>query len=1108
MEQSGCHFVPVGMIGRGDRPVRGVIRNLAGMLSRGWICWLALLVILGWALLVILGWGTVSLGASGGLPQGPPVYYEDATLYGIYFVDADEGWAVGDEGVIWHSLDGGKSWERQKSGTWASLRGVHFLTPYTGWVVGRREELGVGPVGIVLHTRDGGWHWEEISWQQLPPLQGVRFFDERRGVVWGDGSPAFPSGVFITHDGGKTWQAASDLPLPLCRAAAFRPDGTTMLVVGLGGRWGHIELKSRQGLNGERDVLLSRNWYGAADDGRMPGPGTWYMVGDGGAIRQSRDGGQNWQNLVPDLPREVLAVCDFRACAAFGKHVWVAGRAGRLVLHSSDQGQSWERQRLEVPQTIHGMYFLTDQIGWLVGEMGVIHGTTDGGRTWKVQRLGGTRAAALSVHAQARQLPLEHVAVWGQGHGYRCAAVVVTSAAERTAGRWHGAEEERWRQAWRDSGGVALHREWAFPLPLQAQDLTPRQLLAFWDRYQGADARDYLLRRLVFAIRQWQPEMVLTDPVDPRGPAEDRLIIQAVHEAFRRAADPESFPEQCQILGVEPWAAQRLYALNPLTDAPESSTQPPADVFSHLEATAVHQPLGDAPADRIAESVRLIGRFPWSQRGWLLVAHRRSEQIPNAAEEDRTELPASGISTTDIWQGVELTAGGAARRLPIIPPTPRDNSSEEQQRIVTARRRLERLCSADQEAGTDITPWLAECQRQLQQMPQMEAPRWAILMAQRCHQRGAWRKAQALCNWVVEQWPAHPAALAAERWLLRYEVGMETRQRLGSHREIIPAAGPGESTGIHGTVVRPGNRHDVNLTLVDWEERSPLFRLRRHLDHEVRWAAWGPLYAEDPAIRLSLLAARRQLGRTDQALQMARRWLPIDPEKASAWAALDPMRALLAAEVWLIEPRRFLTPPLPVVTARWTESRPLLDAQWNDACWQQTEAISLRSHDMDGTHSQRDWHTMAHFCWDDQYLYIAVRCAHPAGHRQEPIRPRPRDGDLRGRDRVEILLDLDRDGQTFFRFCVDQRGAPAEDCTGDPHWNPQYYLASDAQEHAWITEWAIPWKELGLERPPRGGVWAIQVLRIIPGHAVLQLAPSSEADISQTPAALLRFITE
>jgi photosystem II stability/assembly factor-like uncharacterized protein len=1011
---------------------------------------------------------------------------------------------VGDEGVIWHSVDGGKSWERQKSGTRASLRGVHFLTPYTGWVVGRREEMGVGAVGVVLHTRDGGWHWEEIAWQQLPPLQGVRFFDERRGVVWGDGSPAFPTGVFVTEDGGKTWQAASDITLPLCRGAAFRPDGTHMVVVGLGGRWGRIELKNGQGLIGEREVSPSRNWYAAADDGQMPGPGTCYMVGDGGAIRQSRDGGQSWQSLVPELPKEALAVCDFRACAAFGKHVWVAGRAGRLVLHSRDRGQSWQRQRLEVPLTIHGMYFLTDQIGWLVGEMGVIHGTTDGGMTWKVQRLGGTRAAALSVQAQAQQLPLEHVAVWGGGQGYRCAAVVVTSAAERTAGRWQGAEEERWRQAWRDSGGVALNREWAFPLPLHAQDLTPRQLLAFWDRYQGAAARDYLLRRLVFAIRQWQPELVLTDAVDPRGPAEDRLIVQAVHEAFRRAADPEVFPEQWQILGVEPWAARRLYALTPWTeDTAESSTR----VYSHLEATAVHRQLGDAPADLIAESARRIGRFPWPHRGWLLVAHRRSETIPGASVEGRTEQSELGPFGAEVWQGIELTAGGAARRPPSASSTPRV-IPEEQQRQVNARRRLERLCSPARRVETDVTVWLAECQRELRQMPEMEAPRWAVLLAERCHQRGEWQKAQALYGWVVEQWPAHPAALAAARWLLRYEVGVETRQRLWPDRDVVPVAATSESSGIIPRLLQLDERHGPNLAPADWDERAPLFRLRRHVDQERRWTAWGPLHADDPTIRLSLLAARRHLGRTEQAIQLARRWVPSAPERASVWAAIDPTHAALAAEVWLIEPRRFLAPPLPVVTARRTESRPLLDGQLKDACWHQAEAIPLHSSETELTLPERDWQTIASFCWDEQYLYIAVRCAHPAGRRQELVRPRPRDADLRGRDRVEILLDLDRDGQTFFRFGVDQRGAPAEDCTGDPHWNPKYYLASEAQEQAWVTEWAIPWKELGLDRPPRGGVWAIQMLRVIPGHTILQLAPSSETDISRTPAALLRFLTE
>ena len=34
---------------------------------------------------------------------------------------------------LYRSKDGGKTWERQKSGTRASLRGIHFLTPYSGW---------------------------------------------------------------------------------------------------------------------------------------------------------------------------------------------------------------------------------------------------------------------------------------------------------------------------------------------------------------------------------------------------------------------------------------------------------------------------------------------------------------------------------------------------------------------------------------------------------------------------------------------------------------------------------------------------------------------------------------------------------------------------------------------------------------------------------------------------------------------------------------------------------------------------------------------------------------------------------------------------------------
>ena len=62
----------------------------------------------------------------------PSVPFADAGIHAIHFIDKSEGWAVGDDGVVWHSIDGGGNWERQKTGTRASLRGVHFQTPYTG----------------------------------------------------------------------------------------------------------------------------------------------------------------------------------------------------------------------------------------------------------------------------------------------------------------------------------------------------------------------------------------------------------------------------------------------------------------------------------------------------------------------------------------------------------------------------------------------------------------------------------------------------------------------------------------------------------------------------------------------------------------------------------------------------------------------------------------------------------------------------------------------------------------------------------------------------------------------------------------------------------------
>src|SRR5258708_25209637 len=97
------------------------------------------------------------------IAAAPAAHPSDAAIRSIQFVDEREGWAVGDDGAIWHSIDGGMNWEPQTSGMRGSLRAVHFLTPYTGWIVGRVELPGGNSRGIVLATTDGGVEWDLIS---------------------------------------------------------------------------------------------------------------------------------------------------------------------------------------------------------------------------------------------------------------------------------------------------------------------------------------------------------------------------------------------------------------------------------------------------------------------------------------------------------------------------------------------------------------------------------------------------------------------------------------------------------------------------------------------------------------------------------------------------------------------------------------------------------------------------------------------------------------------------------------------------------------------------------------------------------------------------------
>ncbi|MBY0455821.1 MAG: hypothetical protein K2V38_00630, partial [Gemmataceae bacterium] len=588
--------------------------------------------------------GVAALVLSAPALAQPAVAFDDAGLHAVHFADTSEGWACGDDGAVWHTLDGGKTWERQKTGTRASLRGIHFTDPSTGWAVGRLDTPS-GSVGVMLKTLDGGNRWAEVGMNIMPGLNAVRFFTEKHGIVCGDGSDAFPTGMFTTADGGVTWEAAKGPRVPSCRAAEIAPRQFGAVVAGAWGRVGLLAMPrdSKVGKlpaeyrEAELDPLAGRTVHGVACVNANDK--VWcFAAADGGAVLVSSDGGARWGFTNLGLPAAVLSACDFRCVSAVGAHVWVAGRPGGFVLHSADLGKTWEVQKTELSVPANGLHFVSEKEGWLVGELGSISATLDGGKTWKVQKAGGQRAATLFLHASAKSAPLDVVASVGAADGHLCAVTSLMNPDSATADPKRATDALRLRHAVRHAGGAAAEGGWAFPLSAHLSGLPARDLLASWDKLHGGKAHEQLLRQAVLAVRVWQPEVVVCDLYSTDTTPADALALNAVKEAFKQAADANAFPEQLTALGLKPWAAKKLYAL-----AADPKTAP-----VKLDQAAFSPKLNDSPKDFAEAATRVLAGdgAVTDRRCFVLVSHRLQGAEGHAG----------------LMDGITLAPGGVARR--------------------------------------------------------------------------------------------------------------------------------------------------------------------------------------------------------------------------------------------------------------------------------------------------------------------------------------------------------------------------------------------------------------------------------------------------------------
>jgi len=127
--------------------------------------------------------------------------YSTQEINDFYFLNANTGFAVGYNGIILKTNDGGTSWNFSGSLGAGTYRSVWFVDPTTGFIASHGKKI--------KKTVNGGENWadwvsEETTFNHFFE---IRFFNTTTGVAIGDGGV-----IFRTVDAGESWTRATVTP--------------------------------------------------------------------------------------------------------------------------------------------------------------------------------------------------------------------------------------------------------------------------------------------------------------------------------------------------------------------------------------------------------------------------------------------------------------------------------------------------------------------------------------------------------------------------------------------------------------------------------------------------------------------------------------------------------------------------------------------------------------------------------------------------------------------------------------------------------------------------------------------------------------------------------
>jgi photosystem II stability/assembly factor-like uncharacterized protein len=266
-------------------------------------------------------------------------------LFAIDINKKGRGLIVGRTGLVLMTTDGGKTWAKRDSGVKEHLFNVDITESGKAWAVGH--------FGTILHSPDGGLSWKRQEFEAGFPegtpdsekgvisdaekenegaaeearLNAVAFADDQRGWIAGEFGL-----VLHTEDGGRSWKR--------------QPSASGKLLFTL-------------------KVLDQKRILAAGSEG---------------TLMETKDGGRSWSAIEAGTDLHVLGLCPV------GESLFLVGRDGLILVRQGSEGP-FQPQKSGLYTWLMSVAFLDSQIGFTAGGRGFLLTTTDAGRNWR--RLSG-----------------------------------------------------------------------------------------------------------------------------------------------------------------------------------------------------------------------------------------------------------------------------------------------------------------------------------------------------------------------------------------------------------------------------------------------------------------------------------------------------------------------------------------------------------------------------------------------------------------------------------------------------------------------------------------------------------------------------------------------